>query len=184
MLELDKRYPEYQFAKHKGYPTASSIDLWSRAVWPVARPSTELFDQDLAEGRTGEVRRTSSRSQGQLGELEAARYLRSIGYEMIASNYRCRFGEIDIIALDGSITVFVEVKTRSPDSLVRPLEAVTRQKQQRLCKAALHHLAQHSTDRPTRFDVIEVTSDGSFPACVRINHIKHAFEAGENHAFF
>ena len=126
----------------------------------------------------------SSRSQGQLGELEAARYLRSIGYEIVAANYRCRFGEIDIIALDGKTTVFVEVKTRRPDALVRPLEAVTRQKQQRLCKAALHYLAQHKGCETLRFDVVEVTAGGSFPTPARIHHIKHAFEAGENGAFF
>lgn len=126
----------------------------------------------------------SSRSQGQLGELEAARYLRSIGCDIIASNYRCRFGEIDIIAREGDTLVFVEVKTRSAGMALLPREAVTTSKQQKLCRAALHYLAQNSLDAPMRFDVIEVVLGGSFSASKRINHIKHAFEAGDGLAFF
>lgn len=126
----------------------------------------------------------NSRSQGQLGEMEAARYLRSIGYDIAASNYRCRFGELDIVARDGQTIVFVEVKTRSPGAAALPREAVTRTKQQKLCRAALHYLGQNTAADSIRFDVIEVIIDGSFLAPARINHIKHAFEAGEDDAFF
>ena len=126
----------------------------------------------------------NSRSQGQLGEMEAAHYLRSIGYDIAASNYRCRFGELDIVARDGQTIVFVEVKTRSPGAAALPREAVTRAKQQKLCRAALHYLGQNTAVESIRFDVIEVIIDGSFLAPARINHIKHAFEAGEDDAFF
>ena len=126
----------------------------------------------------------NSRSQGQLGEMEAARYLRSIGYDIVASNYRCRFGELDIVARDGQTIVFVEVKTRSPGAAALPREAVTRTKQQKLCRAALHYLGQNIAADSIRFDVIEVILDGSFLAPARINHIKQAFEAGEDDAFF
>lgn len=126
----------------------------------------------------------SSRSQGQLGELEAARYLRSIGCDIIASNYRCRFGEIDIIAREGDTLVFVEVKTRSSGAVMLPREAVTSSKQKKLCRAALHYLGQNAGEASVRFDVIEVIVGGSFSASARINHIKHAFEAGDGHAFF
>ena len=126
----------------------------------------------------------NSRSQGQLGEMEAARYLRSIGYDIAASNYRCRFGELDIVARDGQTIVFVEVKTRSPGAATLPREAVTRAKQRKLCRAALYYLGQNIAAASIRFDVIEVILDSSFPAPARINHIKHAFEAGEDDAFF
>ena len=126
----------------------------------------------------------SSRSQGLLGELEAARYLRSLGYDIVASNYRCRFGEIDIVARDGETTVFVEVKTRSPEAKVLPREAVTLSKQNKLCQAALHYQTHNTGCTVMRFDVIEVITDGSFLDPARINHIKHAFEAGDGHAFF
>lgn len=65
----------------------------------------------------------------------AARFLRDKGYEITHANYRCRFGEIDIIARDGPYIVFVEVKTRRADALYAPAEAVTREKRSGSSKA-------------------------------------------------
>ncbi len=126
----------------------------------------------------------NTRARGEWGELEAARHLRRAGYEIVASNYRCRMGEIDIIAREGNTVVFVEVKTRSPEAVTLPREAVTYQKQQRLCRTALYYLGSKAENTSLRFDVIEVFFDGSFSSPARINHIKDAFEAGEGHAFF
>ena len=75
-------------------------------------------------------------SKGAAGEVLAARYLRDKGYTIEAANYRCRFGEIDIIASDKTYIVFVEVKTRAENSLYQPREAVTQMKQRRIVKTA------------------------------------------------
>lgn len=127
----------------------------------------------------------NSRRQGQMGEMEASRYLRQKGYDILAANYRTRLGEIDIVARDGEWVVFVEVKTRAPGSMIRPLEAVTPVKQKRMIAAALSYLERTRWQGSVRFDVIEVVpQDGSFLRPSRIQHIVNAFEAGEGHAFF
>ena len=64
-------------------------------------------------------------SKGAAGELFAARYLREHGYQIVAANYRCRLGEVDMIAQDGAYIAFVEVKTRREDALYAPRAAVT-----------------------------------------------------------
>lgn len=112
--------------------------------------------------------------KGAYGEYEAARYLRKKGYNIVGSNYRCRFGEIDIIAEKDGFLIFAEVKTRDENSFYTPAEAVTYQKIQRLVKTAKIYLMQNGTSLQPRFDVIEVyTKDGKLK---RINHIENAFE--------
>lgn len=113
---------------------------------------------------------------GKTGEQLAAQYLAQQGYQIIAANYRCRVGEIDLIVLDrrGQI-IFVEVKTRRSLSFGNPAMAVDRRKQAKLRTAAAVFLAGYHCyqDRPVRFDVIEVvrSSAGGW----RINHIPNAF---------
>ena len=111
---------------------------------------------------------------GLWGEVFAARYLREQGYEIIAGNYRCRFGEIDIIARKDGIVGFVEVKTRQEDPLYRPMEAVHEAKQKRLILAAQQYFREVGGESPSRFDVIEVTL-GENDRLIGINHIKDAF---------
>ncbi len=114
-------------------------------------------------------------SKGAAGEVLAARYLRDQGYELLGANYRTRFGEIDIIAADGTYIVFVEVKTRAQNSFYAPREAVTAAKQRRIVKTALLFLAQHPTKLQPRFDVIEViTAVGQPMTLVELNHLKNA----------
>lgn len=114
-------------------------------------------------------------SKGAAGEVLAARYLRDQGYELLGANYRTRFGEIDIIATDGTYIVFVEVKTRAQNSFYTPREAVTAAKQRRIVKTALLFLAQHPTPLQPRFDVIEViTAVGHPMTLVELNHLKNA----------
>lgn len=119
-------------------------------------------------------------SQGAAGEVLAARFLRSKGYDILASNYRTRFGEIDIIATDGQYIAFVEVKTRQEGALYTPREAVGSAKQRRLRGAAGMYLARSSVALQPRFDVIEVITARDNPMrVVELNHILHAFEAGD-----
>lgn len=120
--------------------------------------------------------RFPEKSLGQRGEAVAARYLRRLGYKIIARGDRSKWGEIDLIAVDGQTVVFVEVKTRQSQEAGHPAEAVAAEKQRRLTRAALAFLKRHHLlDRPARFDVIAVTwPEGQRPT---IEHFKNAFEA-------
>ncbi len=119
-------------------------------------------------------------SKGAMGEILAARFLRDKGYGILSSNYRCRFGEIDIIASDKRYLVFVEVKTRREDSRYLPREAVTVTKQRKLLQTAAMYMSRFPMNLQPRFDVIEVvtTSDDTMRV-VEINHIIGAYEAGD-----
>jgi putative endonuclease len=113
---------------------------------------------------------------GKRGELEAAQFLRKKGYEIIAANFRTRFGEVDLIAADSHYIIFAEVKTRAENSLILPREAVNYKKQQKIIKAAEGYLSLNVTNLQPRFDVIEVTTRRAEEFKVlKINHIENAF---------
>jgi putative endonuclease len=112
---------------------------------------------------------------GNYGERVAAVWLRSQGCKILAKNYRSpRKGEVDIIARDGKLLLFIEVKTRHADSKIRGLDAVDRAKQKLIERGANSWLKRLGTrELPWRFDVIEVNvKDGEKP---KINHVKDAF---------
>lgn len=124
-------------------------------------------------------------SKGAMGEILAARFLREKGYTICSSNFRCRFGEVDIIAADKRYVVFVEVKTRREDARYLPREAVTASKQRKLLQTASLYLSRFPTKLQPRFDVIEVvTSSDDTMKIVEINHIIGAYEAGDLSAAF
>ena len=112
---------------------------------------------------------------GQFGEEQAARYLRRRFYTILERNYRCRFGEIDLIARRGGILAFVEVKLRRDDAHGEAREFVTARKQQRILAAAELWLSQHETPLQPRFDVIEVYAPAGAEGPVQIRHIDNAF---------
>lgn len=119
-------------------------------------------------------------SGGAAGEVLAARFLRNKGYTILSANYRCRHGEIDIIASDRSYIAFVEVKTRQEDSMYAPREAVTVAKQRRLIKTAALYLSRYPSALQPRFDVIEVvTAVGAPMSVIEINHVMGAYETGD-----
>ena len=119
-------------------------------------------------------------SKGAMGEILAARFLRDKGYTICSSNFRCRFGEVDIIASDKKHLVFVEVKTRKENSRYLPREAVTITKQRKLLQTAAMYLSRFPCDLQPRFDVIEVVTDNDDPMkIVEINHIIGAYEGGD-----
>ena len=94
---------------------------------------------------------------GDRGEDLAARFLRGNGYRILARNYRCPCGEIDLIARDGEIIVFVEIKGRSTRRFGSPLEAITPVKRRRLAVTAHHYLTACSLGSArTRFDVVGI----------------------------
>lgn len=98
----------------------------------------------------------TSNASGAWGELVAAKYLKKKHYKIIATNYRCKFGEIDIIAANKQFLVFVEVKTRKSDKFAMAAEFVDSYKQNRLRTTAERYLAENPTKLQPRFDVIEV----------------------------
>lgn len=124
-------------------------------------------------------------SKGAAGEVLAARFLRDKGYTIVTANFRCRFGEVDIIATDASYIVFAEVKTRSSDTPYAPREAVTAGKRRRLIATAGLYLSRYPSPLQPRFDVIEVLTEANHPMeVVEINHILGAYEAGDLNAAF
>lgn len=116
-----------------------------------------------------------TRSSGNRGEAEVAKHLRKKGYILLASQWRCRFGELDLVAKDRRGTIcFVEVKLRSAGSIALPREFVDGRKQKRLRKAAATYLSTHELDAPARFDVAEVYQENNGE--LRIEYLENAFE--------
>lgn len=113
---------------------------------------------------------------GQRGERAAARFLKRMGYVLVARSARDKAGELDIVAVDGRTIVFVEVKTRSSDIAGHPAEAVDEDKQQRLTRLALRYLKRHDLlEYRWRFDIVAVTwpPDQRRPT---IEHFQNAFQ--------
>ncbi|OFV89716.1 MAG: YraN family protein [Acidobacteria bacterium RBG_16_68_9] len=111
---------------------------------------------------------------GTEGERVAERFLRRQRYAILARNYRCPLGELDLVGLDGLTVVFVEVKTRRQAGFGTPLDAVDRRKQRQIVRAAQHFLVRHRLEhRNVRFDVVGVWRDGEQITC---ELVKNAFE--------
>lgn len=120
-----------------------------------------------------------NRQFGEWGERLAEDFLKSAGFEMLGRNFRKRCGEIDLICRKGGALHFVEVKTRTPESVARfglPQEAVTKTKQRKLIETALTYLAENGSDGNTawQIDVISVVrrDRGAEP---QIDFIENAF---------
>ena len=116
-----------------------------------------------------------AQAKGRWAERQAAWHLRGRGLKLIARNYACRFGEIDLIMSDGGVLVFVEVKRRRSASFMDPAESVDTHKQRRLAMAAGKFLATHPHygRQPARFDVVTITGPNYRP---RFDWIRDAFQ--------
>lgn len=114
--------------------------------------------------------------RGKWGEQKAANYLRLRGYRIIDMNFRCRQGEIDVIAQKRGYIVFVEVKLRKNADYGEAKEFVTRTKQEKIITAAEIWLSQHESELQPRFDVIEIYAPDGEKGRVKLNHIENAFE--------
>ena len=114
---------------------------------------------------------------GNKGERLAARFLRRKGFKILARQYATRWGEIDLIALDGETVVFVEVKSRRSQAAGHPVEAITYDKQKKLTRMALAYLKRHGLlENSARFDVVAVLwPDGAKQA--EVQHYQNAFPA-------
>ncbi|MBQ7536438.1 MAG: YraN family protein [Stomatobaculum sp.] len=112
------------------------------------------------------------RRTGAAYEERAAAYLESRGVQIICRNYRTRYGEIDLIGLDGPYLIFVEVKYRSSGRMGAPLEAVDSRKRQKIIQMARRYLSEHHyrEDAPVRFDCVGMTPE-------KTEWIRNAFTA-------
>jgi putative endonuclease len=107
---------------------------------------------------------------GLIGELRACAHLKKAGMRILATRYRASGGEIDIIARDADTIAFIEVKYRPGGRLADGLEAVTRDKQRRVRRAARHFIASQCMEAEHfRYDILEITSAG-------IWYVKNAFD--------
>ena len=112
---------------------------------------------------------------GKTGEDLACGELERRGYAIIARRYRCRCGELDVVARDGSTLVFVEVKARDSHAFGDAAEAVTWQKQQRIVRLASEYVMRHHlNDTACRFDVVSIQFDDGRPV---IEVFQNAFSA-------
>lgn len=127
--------------------------FWRRAVEPARDPRHDL---------------------GERGENEAVRYLRKEGYAIVERNVRTRLGELDLVARQGDILVFVEVKTRSSGSFAAPELSVDGRKQRKLLELASAYMAGQGRGMDCRFDVLGIILGPSGRAT--IHHIPNAFQ--------
>jgi putative endonuclease len=111
---------------------------------------------------------------GKQGEQLAVGFLKKLRYKILEKNFRCKFGEIDIVALEGKTLVFVEVKTRCSLNYGSPQASITPKKRYQLMKVACFYLQKNRLfDRAARFDVVAVGFDSGEK---RIELIRNAFE--------
>lgn len=114
---------------------------------------------------------------GAWGEALAAAYLQKKHYKLLATGYRSRYGEIDLIVSNRKYLVFVEVKLRKSDSFAKAMEYVDHRKQNRIRTTASIFLSQNPTDLQPRFDVIEIyASEGVATQHPTIHHLEDAFQ--------
>jgi putative endonuclease len=111
---------------------------------------------------------------GQKGENLAVAYLQNLGYKVLERNYRCKLGEVDIIARDNDTLVFIEVRTRSSLDFGLPQESINRRKRHQISKVALEFMLRKKMKNiPARFDVVAISLE---PGKEKIDLIRDAFE--------
>lgn len=164
MKQMDEKYPQYQFVKHKGYGTVLHYEMIAEHGICEEHRRTFLKKSDMNEKRV----------IGDKGEEFAVRYFEKRGYTILERNYHSRYGEIDIIAGDECFLVFVEVKARKSRSLVSPCEAVDFRKQKKICLTAMKYIAENESYLQPRFDIFEVWQNEG--RIYKFNHIEYAFE--------
>ena len=122
--------------------------------------------------------KTNKAEVGAFGEEYTVKYLKKQGYKILDRNFHSRFGEIDIIASKKDIIAFIEVKTRSENSIYSPREAVDFHKQQKCIKTAQTYLVQNRVELQPRFDVSEILLQNREDNKLRLkefNYIENAF---------
>jgi len=112
------------------------------------------------------------RDRGRVGEAHATKYLEAKGLRILARNWRCSIGELDIVAKQGENIVFVEVKSAGKESDFRPEDRVNREKQMRIKRLARAYLKSQRLDAPVRYDIVTVIWHEDQ---IKIEHFENAF---------
>jgi putative endonuclease len=111
---------------------------------------------------------------GQKGEDLAVAFLKGLQYVILERNYRCKLGEVDIIARDNDTLVFIEVRSRSSLAFGLPQESINRRKRHQISKVALEFMSRRRfKNTPARFDVIAISFEQGKE---KVDHIRDAFE--------
>lgn len=115
-----------------------------------------------------------TKASGDQGEALAVRYLEERSYTILDRQWRCRFGELDVVCRSPEgVLCFVEVKRRGPGAIGLPREFVDGRKRERLCRAANLYMGFHGLDCPARFDVAEIY--GEKDGGLRVEYLEDAF---------
>ena len=173
MIALDSQYPGYGLAKHKGYPTAAhKAAIAELGPTPIHRRGFAGVKEHLIEQPEAASKKAL---RGRDAEELAWEHYRSQGWELLAKNWRCAMGELDLIVKRGDMVAFVEVRSRKSAGFIKPEASVNRTKQQRLSKAASAWLASGASQGESsyRFDVVSITLNN--PPLVEL--FENAFEA-------
>lgn len=127
----------------------------------------------------------STVAKGNMGEDFVAKFLRRNKFKILERNHRNKYSEIDIIAENKEYIIFVEVKSRTDDSLARPADAVNYRKQQMIIRAAKYYLTYtNQSSKQPRFDVAEVYLSRQNNKPYKLNYIPNAFSQGGSYAVF
>jgi Holliday junction resolvase-like predicted endonuclease len=172
MLEYHKVYPQYGFDRHKGYGTKAHLAaLAEYGACPIHRQSFGRVKDHLP--RWADVK--GRPELGRLGEQLAATHLIEQGYSIMEMNYLVvHSGEIDIIASQGAVLVFCEVKSRGRGQWGEPEDQVDFRKRDRIMAAAQHYTVEKGIDSEVRFDVISLKFTKAGPV---INHLENCIYA-------
>ncbi|MCQ2465702.1 MAG: YraN family protein [Oscillospiraceae bacterium] len=120
----------------------------------------------------------TKRDLGNRGEDAVCRYVEKYGYRIIARNYSCPRGEIDIVAENSDTIAFIEVKARREDPLVSGADAVDYTKKRRIIKTAAWYSYRHPLDKQPRFDIAEVILKNDIPSAIR--YYRSAFDMSDS----
>ncbi|MFA5657716.1 MAG: YraN family protein [Oscillospiraceae bacterium] len=122
------------------------------------------------------------REAGNVGEAAVCDHLINKGWNIVSRNYTIKGGEVDIIAANGDIIAFIEVKTRDENAVESGFFAVTKAKRLRIIKTAQHYFYHHKCELQPRFDVAAVeTKNGK---AISVDYIENAFDMSDTHIIF
>ena len=126
--------------------------------------SPQKFHKKMAEVENKNI------NLGKQGESQAQKYLKKSGWQILETNWRNPFGEVDIIAEKDGVIAFIDVKTRLSDRFGAPSEAVTKTRKLKYIRGANYYFYNKNIDCTVRFDIIEIFKG-------QLNHIENAFTA-------
>ncbi len=172
MAEYHKVYPQYGFDRHKGYGTKAHLAaLAEHGACPIHRQSFRPVREHLPRWAAVKGRK----ELGRLGEQLAATHLVEQGYSIVEMNYNVvHTGEIDIIASQGAMLVFCEVKSQGRGQWGEPEDQVDFRKRDRIMAAAQQYTVEKGIDSEVRFDVISLKFTKAGPV---INHLENCIYA-------